>query len=93
MQIEVVWIAPGGVVSRTYQVSAAARVGDALELAARDPLFADAGLASAVVGVFGRLVAREDSLADGDRIEIYRGRAVDPKAARRARARAGRPGR
>lgn len=38
------------------------------------------------VGVFGRLRARGDALADGDRVEIYRPLVADPKAARRRRA-------
>ena len=41
---------------------------------------------SASVGVFGVVCAREFVFADGDRIEIYRPLAVDPRAARRERA-------
>lgn len=36
-------------------------------------------------GVFGKVVAPETRLADGDRVEIYRPLAVDPRAARHAR--------
>ena len=39
------------------------------------------------VGVFGRRVAAEERLADGDRVEIYRPLLVDPKEQRRQRAR------
>jgi len=39
------------------------------------------------VGVFGRCVTPEQPLHDGDRVEIYRPLAVDPKEARRRRAR------
>lgn len=42
--------------------------------------------ATARIGVFGRLAAPETVLADGDRVEIYRPLAVDPRLARRARA-------
>lgn len=38
-------------------------------------------------GIFGRVVALEQPLATGDRVEIYRPLQADPKAARRARAR------
>jgi len=38
------------------------------------------------VGVFGRLCAPSDHLADGDRIEIYRELLADPKTTRRRRA-------
>ena len=38
------------------------------------------------VGVFGKVVALDTPLNDGDRVEIYRSLSVDPKAARRHRA-------
>jgi putative ubiquitin-RnfH superfamily antitoxin RatB of RatAB toxin-antitoxin module len=38
------------------------------------------------VGVFGRQVAPEMPLRDGDRVEIYRPLIADPKEARRKRA-------
>jgi putative ubiquitin-RnfH superfamily antitoxin RatB of RatAB toxin-antitoxin module len=39
------------------------------------------------VGVYGKLVGLEDVLGEGDRVEILRPLAADPKAARRQRAR------
>jgi uncharacterized protein len=39
------------------------------------------------LGVFGSEVAPDALLADGDRVEIYRTLAIDPKEARRARVR------
>ncbi len=38
------------------------------------------------VGIFGRSCGLTDIVGEGDRIEIYRPLAVDPKAARRERA-------
>jgi uncharacterized protein len=38
-------------------------------------------------GVFGKRAALDHPLAEGDRVEIYRPLAVDPKEARRRRAR------
>jgi putative ubiquitin-RnfH superfamily antitoxin RatB of RatAB toxin-antitoxin module len=38
------------------------------------------------VGVFGQACRLDDRAADGDRIEIYRPLAIDPKEARRRRA-------
>jgi hypothetical protein len=38
------------------------------------------------VGIFGNVVPEDTPVADGDRVEIYRPLAVDPKEARRARA-------
>jgi putative ubiquitin-RnfH superfamily antitoxin RatB of RatAB toxin-antitoxin module len=40
------------------------------------------------VGVWGRLKARSAIPADGDRIELYRALALDPRQRRRQRARA-----
>lgn len=39
------------------------------------------------VGIFGRSVAPDAVLRDGDRVEIYRELKIDPKEARRRRAR------
>ncbi len=41
---------------------------------------------SNAIGVFGRTVAPDTPLRDGDRVEIYRPLIADPKAMRRARA-------
>lgn len=43
--------------------------------------------ASAPAGIFGEVCERNRMIAEGDRIEIYRPLTVDPKAARRERAR------
>jgi putative ubiquitin-RnfH superfamily antitoxin RatB of RatAB toxin-antitoxin module len=46
-----------------------------------------AGKAGArAVGIFGRRVALDTPLADGDRVEIYRALRADPKDVRRRRA-------
>ena len=42
------------------------------------------------VGINGRLARLDSTIADGDRIEIYRPLVVDPKEARRARGNASR---
>jgi putative ubiquitin-RnfH superfamily antitoxin RatB of RatAB toxin-antitoxin module len=42
--------------------------------------------ATSKVGVFGRVVPLDTPLRNGDRVEIYRPLEVDPKEARRARA-------
>ena len=41
--------------------------------------------AGAALGIYGRVVAPDTPLADGDRVELYRPLAVDPKEARRRR--------
>lgn len=52
-------------------------------------LFDGIDLATAKMGIFGKLVAtpRTQVLEDGDRVEIYRPLLADPKEARKARVR------
>jgi len=52
----------------------------------RDALVA-AGIDSQRVGIFGKQVSADARLADGDRVEVYRPLKIDPKQARRQRAR------
>ncbi|MGI9296441.1 MAG: RnfH family protein [Gammaproteobacteria bacterium] len=63
---------------KTLTLAAGATVGDALDAGG----YADAESA----GVFGRVCGRRTPLSAGDRVEIYRPLANDPRAARRARA-------
>jgi len=63
------------------------RVADALAAARVDERFPNAGLAEATVGIWSRPCGRHTVLRDGDRVELYRPLVVDPKQARRARAR------
>ena len=85
MRIEVVYAWPQGAIQRTYELHAAATVGDALRAAGADPAFAGIDLERSPIGVFGAAARREQPLRPGDRVEIYRPLALDPKAARRAR--------
>ena len=86
VQIEVAYAAPGRIVAKIYELTLPATVSDALAWATEDPAFIGVDIENASVGVFGLVVRRDHSLSDGDRLEIYRPLAVDPKAARRARA-------
>jgi putative ubiquitin-RnfH superfamily antitoxin RatB of RatAB toxin-antitoxin module len=86
MRIEIVYAEPDLQVQADYRLAAPATVGDALALAAADPRFARVDLTGSEVGIFGLVVDRGRAVSDGDRIEIYRPLAVDPKLARRRRA-------
>ena len=44
-------------------------------------------ISTQAVGIWGRVAGLETELAEGDRVEIYRPLAMDPKEARRLRAR------
>lgn len=70
------------------EMSEGATVADVLQaVRAQIGEFADdAFWTSAPVGIFGELCERDRRIAEGDRIEIYRALAVDPKSARRERA-------
>jgi putative ubiquitin-RnfH superfamily antitoxin RatB of RatAB toxin-antitoxin module len=48
--------------------------------------FPEIELARAGLGIFGREVAPETPLRDGDRVEIYRSLIAEPKQGRRERA-------
>jgi putative ubiquitin-RnfH superfamily antitoxin RatB of RatAB toxin-antitoxin module len=85
--IEVTYAEPHRAIAKSYRLGAPATVDDALRLAAADPEFAGLDFAGSAVGIFGRVAALSQMLADGDRVEIYRPLTADPKAARRARAR------
>lgn len=74
-------LGPRDVRVSTLELGSGATVGDALSAAG----VAAEGLR---VGVWGRLVAADHALRDGDRIEIYRPLVADPKESRRLRYRA-----
>jgi putative ubiquitin-RnfH superfamily antitoxin RatB of RatAB toxin-antitoxin module len=85
IRVEVVLALPRGVDAVSLNLPAGSTVRDAVDasgLAERHPQL-DLG----VVGVFGRRVAPDARLADGDRVEVYRPLQNDPKEARRRRAR------
>ena len=86
LQIEVVYAEAGRALVKCYQLDLGATVADALRLASVDPDFTGVDLANAAIGIFGRLAKPEQALQPGDRVEIYRPLAADPKTDRRARA-------
>ncbi len=83
--VEVAYALPGRAIVKALRLAAPATVADALQLAAGDADFAGIDMTRAAVGVYGRPAGRGQLLESGDRIEIYRALAADPKAARRAR--------
>jgi putative ubiquitin-RnfH superfamily antitoxin RatB of RatAB toxin-antitoxin module len=93
IDVEVVFAAPQHAVAKTFRMALPATVGEVLRAAAASAEFAQIDVEHCAIGVFGRVVAPGQPLSDGDRVELYRPLAADPKAARRARARSDRPGR
>ena len=87
--IEVVSARPDAVSRVTLRLPAGATVAVALEAAA--PLLGASTVAlGSTVGIFGTVVGQDHRLADGDRIELLRPLAADPKEQRRRLARQGR---
>ena len=78
LKVEVVHAQPDGAQAVEVRLAEGATVRDAL---------AASGLKGNQVGIFGKRVTLETRVADGDRVEIYRPLAIDPKEARRRRAR------
>ena len=85
MRVEVVYAVRDAADAVTVELPAGATVRDAVTASGvvdRHP-----GLDLSALGIFGRQVSAETQLSDGDRVEIYRPLAIDPKERRRQRAR------
>jgi uncharacterized protein len=72
--------------AKSLKMPQGATIADALRLVAVDQDFQGVDLTNAVVGIFGKVARRDQTLKDGDRIEIYRPLQEEPKLARRKRA-------
>ncbi len=73
------WVLP-------LELNEGATVEDALVQAARDLVFGRFALDQLTVGIWGEVVERNKPLSDGDRLELLRPLQIDPKTARRIRA-------
>jgi uncharacterized protein len=90
MSIEVVFALPDRQELVTVSIEEGATVGDAIERSSLSASFPEWNLDACAVGIWGRPVAREHTLQDGDRVELYRPLKLDPREARRALASQGR---
>jgi putative ubiquitin-RnfH superfamily antitoxin RatB of RatAB toxin-antitoxin module len=85
IRVEIVYAEPHRALVKALSLAEGSCIADALRLAALDPDFNGVDLVNSPLGVFGRAAGKEYVLQEGDRIEIYRPLAADPKAARRFR--------
>lgn len=69
------------------ELAEGSRVADALACAAVRERLRGLDADSMEVGIWSRRCTRDAALRDGDRVELYRPLAADPKAMRRERAR------
>lgn len=86
IRVEIVYAEPQRSVVKSFSLLPGALIADALRLAAADQDFLGIDLSGSAVGIFGKVAHRDQPLKDGDRIEIYRPLAEEPKLARRKRA-------
>jgi uncharacterized protein len=86
LEIEVVYATPERQTRYAMRVAQGATVADAIHASGVLEAYPEIDLARSRVGIHGNLARPDQSLRDGDRVEIYRPLSADPKAARRARA-------
>ena len=87
LRVRVVYAGPAAHHERELAVAPGTTLGEAIRLSG---IAASAGLGDDDLhhtGIFGRHAAADTVLRDGDRVEIYRALKIDPKDARRRRAR------
>lgn len=86
IQIEVAYALPSEQLILKLDVSPGTSVREAIERSGILRRFVDIDLERNRVGRWSHVVALDDTVRAGDRIEIYRGLVADPKEMRRQRA-------
>lgn len=86
LNVSVCYALPGHVWLRELRLPDGATVADALAASGFAQAFPVVQPWERGVGVFGRAAEPQSRLAEGDRVEIYRGLSFDPKESRRRRA-------
>jgi hypothetical protein len=86
IRVEIAYAEPRRSVVKSFSMPPGALLADALRAAAADQEFFGVDLSGSAVGIFGKVAHRDQPLKDGDRIEVYRPLAEEPKLARRTRA-------
>ncbi len=93
IRLEVVYATPVEQVALNVEVSAGATVRDAIERSGILQRCPGIDRTQNTVGCWNRVVALDETVSAGDRIEIYRPLLIDPKEERRLRAAKGRKSR
>ena len=89
IKVEVVFATPEHQPLISLLLPPGSTVEDAIVQSRISELFPTEDFSGFEVGIWGRVVARDRALIGGDRIEIYRPLAMDPREARRRLAAAG----
>lgn len=87
LRVEVVYALPERCWTFAVELAAGARVGDALAKANLPATLPGVAVDPARLAVYGKTATLATALHDGDRVELLRPLAADPKQARRERAR------
>lgn len=92
IRVEVVFATPARQELRLLELPQGATVADAIDRSGLQALFEPVDFSQLEVGIWGRITARSCALQAGDRVELYRPLARDPRDARRELASAQRLG-
>ena len=85
--VEVAYAETGRQTLVELEVPEGTTVAQAIALSGIAAAYPDIDLGAMRTGIFGTLASRQTLLREGDRVEIYRALATDPKEARRRRSR------
>ena len=88
LSVEVVLATPQRQVLLSVDVEEGASVAEVIDCSGIESHFPDLTIADLAAGIWGKPVSRDSRVRDGDRVELYRPLEVDPREARRQRARA-----
>jgi putative ubiquitin-RnfH superfamily antitoxin RatB of RatAB toxin-antitoxin module len=86
IRVEVVLAMPDSQELVTLEVAGGSTVGEAIAQSGLPEMIEGFELNPDMVGVFGQKVKLDQTLQDGDRVELYRPLIADPKEVRRQRA-------
>ena len=85
--VEVAYAEAGHQTLVELEVTEGTTVAQAIALSGIEAAYPQIDVSEMKTGIFGALVPRQTLLREGDRVEIYRSLATDPKEARRRRSR------
>ena len=86
LRVELVYALPDRQALIELDVGDGKCVADVIRLSGIEARFPEDDLGACDVGIWGKVVARDTPVSDGDRIEIYRRLEMNPRDARRLRA-------
>ena len=86
LRVEVAWAEPDQQALVSVELPAGSTVRDAIEASGLEARFPAMQIDDQHVGIFSRRCRLDDTVATGDRVEIYRDLTADPKETRRALA-------